>query len=435
MKLPTLNQFVFCLATFTCIFGIAQGDPNAPAAPASNNNPPSVAAAPQQGVLMPAQPAVVPPAPDIDAASYILIDANSGKILASKDPDLRRPPASLTKMMTLYLIEQALAQKKIKPTDPVRVSKKAWSTGGSRMFIPVDQDIPVSQLIEGISIASGNDATVAMAEYLGGSEDTFSALMNETAQRLGMTNTHYTDASGLPHPEHYSSAKDLATLAQHIINDYPQYYETEGWFSQKEFTFNGIKQYNRNRLLWRYPGADGLKTGHTDDAGYCLVGSAKKDGMRLIAVILGAPSDAARSEDAQSLLTYGFRFYKTYKVYSANQAISNPRVWQGEDKTTPAGLLKDLYVTVPQGEYKSLQASTSLNKVIEAPLKKGQPIGELVIRSGNTIVAQQPIVALSNNPQGNIFSRAADALSRSYHGWFSSGDKNSDDNSDNKENS
>lgn len=368
-----------------------------------------------------AQPAInIPPAPDIDAAGYILMDANSGKVLASKNADMRRAPASLTKIMTMYLTAEALANGRIKLDDKVLVSKKAWSTGGSRMFLQLGQEVPVSEIIQGITIDSGNDATVAMAEHIGGSEDTFSSMMNETAQRLGMTNTHYTDSNGLPHPEHYSTPMDLAILARHLITDYPQYYEGTDWFSKKEFTYNGIRQFNRNRLLWRYPGADGLKTGHTDEAGYCLVASAKKDGMRLISVVMGAPSDSARADDTQSLLTYGFRFFKTYKVYAANQAIATPRVWKGVNKTTPAGVLKDLYITVPDGEYKSLQATTTMNKVVEAPVKKGAQLGELVIRYRDTIVTQAPIVALVDNPEGGIMTRLTDAISRSYHSWFHS---------------
>ncbi len=368
------------------------------------------------------QPAAVniPAAPDIDAAGYILMDANSGKVLASKNADMRRAPASLTKIMTMYLTAEALANHRIKLDDKVLVSKKAWSTGGSRMFLQLGQEVPVSDIIQGITIDSGNDATVAMAEHIGGSEDTFVSMMNETAQRLGMSNTHYTDSNGLPHSEHYSTPMDLATLARHLITDYPQYYEGTDWFSKKEFTYNSIRQFNRNRLLWRYPGADGLKTGHTEEAGYCLVASAKKDGMRLISVVMGAPSDSARADDTQSLLTYGFRFFKTYKVYAANQAIATPRVWKGENKTTAAGVLKDLYITVPDGEYKSLQATTTMNKVVEAPVKKGMPLGELVIRYRDTIVAQAPIVALTDNPEGGIVTRLTDAISRSYHNWFHS---------------
>lgn len=375
---------------------------------AANN---AVIAAPNQ----PQQPVFTPSAPNIDAKGYILIDASSGNVLAEKNADQRMAPASLTKLMSLYIISTALKNGAIHPNDKVRVSEKAWHTGGSRMFIKVNDEVPVKDLMQGIIVASGNDATVAMAEYIAGIEDSFVSMMNTQAKNLGMSNTHYFDSTGLPNAEQYSTPRDLATLAQAITQQYPEDYRL---FSQKWFTYNGIRQPNRNRLLWRFQYADGLKTGHTDDAGYCLVSSAVKDGTRLISVVMGAPSDLARSEDSIRLLTYGFRFFETHKLYNASNQITQVRVWRGKEKHVALGVANDFYITLPVGQYKNVQASVQLNEPIKAPIIKGQPYGTLIISLNNHTVSSRPLVALADNAKGGILRNMTDTLSFSYNRLF-----------------
>ncbi len=361
------------------------------------------------------RPIIIPDAPKINAQAFVLIDANSHKIIASENADTHRAPASLTKLMTLYVAFDALKHGQIKLDDKVTVSKKAWQTGGSRMFLNVGQVVTVKDLIQGIIVDSGNDAAVALAEYIGGSEDAFTSIMNQEAQRIGMTESHFTDANGLPHPNHYSSARDLAILASSIVNNFPEYYP---FFSEKRLTFNGITQPNRNRLLWRYESADGLKTGHTKEAGYCLVSSAKQNGMRLISVVMGAPTDSARAADSIKLLTYGFRFYKTYKLYGANEKITDARIWKGEDKKIPAGLSHSLYVTVPVGQYGNLAANAVLNNPISAPVSQGQQLGMLDLTLNNKPYKQTPLVALKDDPKGGIWRQFSDTVSRSIHNMF-----------------
>lgn len=350
-------------------------------------------------------PSLVPAPPDFDLKAYILVDANSGAVIAEKNADMRLPQASLTKLTSLYLIASALKSGQLHMTDQVPISENAWRVGGSRMFIKVGSTVPVQQLINGVVIASGNDSTVAMAEFLAGSEQTFVKIMNQVAAQLGMKNTNYSDSNGLPADNHYSSARDLAILARAWIRDFPEYYS---WFGQKWFTFNNIKQPNRNRLLWRDPSADGMKTGHTSLAGYCLVGSAVRNGTRLIAVILGAPNDSARFNDAAALLTYGFRFFETHKVFAANQALANPRVLFGKANHVDAGVLRDFYVTVPVNQYGRIKVSIELPKKIVAPLKKGQAVGVIKAKIDGKLVANEPLLALTDVPQAGIFGRTID---------------------------
>jgi D-alanyl-D-alanine carboxypeptidase (penicillin-binding protein 5/6) len=364
----------------------------------------------------PQQPIYTPGPPATLGTGYILMDSTSGKILAEKNADNRMPPASLTKLMSMYIISGAIKSGQIKLDDKVRVSEKAWKTEGSRMFIKVGDDVPVRDLLQGIVVASGNDATVAMAEYVAGSEEAFTAMMNQQAKQLGMKNSHFMDSTGLPNPEHYSTAHDLAILTQAYIKNFPEDYS---YYSEKWFSYNGIKQPNRNRLLWRFQYADGLKTGHTNEAGYCLVGSAKKDGMRLISVVLGEPSDQARTEDSVRLLTYGFRFFETHKLYSANSPLVQARVWQGENSEIPLGIKDDMYVTVPTGQYKKLQINTALNNPLKAPIIKGQQYGVLNIMLNNQAIASKPLVALEDNPQGSIWRRATDAVKFNINKYFS----------------
>lgn len=349
----------------------------------------------------------ISPLPPINAKGYILMDANTGTILASQNADTRLEPASLTKMMTMYVISEYLRAGKIHLTDNVTISKNAWKTGGSRMFIQVGSQVPIAELVNGIIVVSGNDAAVAMAEYIGGSEDNFVTLMNQTAAQLNMKNTHFSDVNGLPTTNHYSSPHDLAILAQAIINNYPEDYK---WYSQKSMEYNNIKQANRNRLLWRDPSVDGLKTGFTDDAGYCLVASAKRNGMRLISVIMGAPSPNSRTDSTEALLNWGFRNYSTHQLYAANQTLAEPRVWFGTNKFSPLGLPEGLSVTIPNGQYKNLKAFLTLNDHLVAPVVKGQPYGTVNITINNQPLTSQKVVALQNNPRGTTFERLRDRV-------------------------
>ena len=364
----------------------------------------------------PQAPLVIPPAPTIDAKAYILMDAGSGKILAANNADVQLPPASLTKLMTLYLTFNALANGQIHLDDTVPVSNKAWQTGGSRMFIKPTDTVTVRELIQGIIVDSGNDACVAMAEFIGGREDAFTDLMNQQVARLGMKNTHFTDCNGLPNPNHYSSAHDMAILAHALITQFPEYYQG---FSQKEFTYAGITQQNRNRLLWRYPNTDGLKTGHTDEAGYCLVSSAKQGDTRFIAAVFGAPSDNARAEDSQVLLTYAARLYETKKLYNANQVLGQVRVWKGSDKIVDVGVSTDTYLTIPVGHINKISTQTMLPSKVTAPIQKGQVLGKVSVLLGNNTLAEYPLVALKADPLGGWWTRMVDSVGSTVHGLLS----------------
>ncbi|HSW69681.1 MAG TPA: D-alanyl-D-alanine carboxypeptidase family protein [Gammaproteobacteria bacterium] len=362
------------------------------------------------------QPVISPSSPNINASGYILLDANSGKVLAEKNADARMAPASLTKLMTMYVISNALKSGNIHLDDKVRISEKAWRTGGSRMFVKVNDEVPVRDLLQGIVVASGNDASVAMAEYLAGTEEAFAGLMNTEGQLIGMKGSHFMDSNGLPNPNHYSTPRDLALLAAAIIRNFPEDYQL---YSEKWFSYNHIRQPNRNRLLWRFPYADGLKTGHTEAAGYCLVGSASKNGTRLISVIMGAPSDSVRTEDSIRLLTYGFRFYETHKLYNGGSALIKVRVWKGQEKQVALGVSKDFYVTIPAGQYKNIQANLELNDPIKAPVLKGQAYGTIKVTLNNQILASEPLIALNNNMKGGIWRSMSDSLSFSFNKLFS----------------
>lgn len=350
---------------------------------------------------------IIPSAPTLSARGYVLMDADTGKILAQNNMNERMAPASLTKLMTLFLTFQALENGQIKLDDKIRIDPQAWRMGGSRMFIKAGTDVTVEQLIQGVIVASGNDACVALAQYITGTEQTFVQLMNETALRLGMKDTHYMDATGLPDPKQYSSPHDMAVLTRALINSFPGYYH---YFSQKWISFNNIKQPNRNRLLWRDPTVDGLKTGFTDAAGYCLVASAKRDGMRLIAVVMGEPSESARANNALGLLNYGFRFYKTYKLFDANQPITKRRVIQGQEKYAMLGITQPLFITIPPAQYKSLKATVNLQGQLSAPIKMGQTYGEVKIMMNDQVVASAPLVSLQNVSKGGFFSRLIDKM-------------------------
>ncbi len=362
-------------------------------------------------------PLITPTPPALNSKAYILIDVNSGKIIAEKNSDEKLPPASLTKMMTLYVISSALRNEQIHLADPVRITQDAWKSGGSRMFVKEGQQVSIEDLFKGIIVDSGNDACVAMAEHLGGSEVGFTDIMNQQAKNLGMTSSHFTDSTGLPDKDHYTTAKDLAVLGRALIEDFPQYYH---WYKQKWFTFNGIRQPNRNRLLWRDSQVDGLKTGHTNDAGFCLVSSAKHDSMRLLAVVLGSPTETARADDSERLLNYGFRFFETHELYKAGTVITELPLYKGTTNKINVGLSETQYVTIPSGQYQRLSITTKVPKYVEAPLEKGDKIGELVIKFDNNIIANQPLYALQSAPQGGIYSRMKDSVSLMFKRWFGS---------------
>lgn len=360
-------------------------------------------------------PVIQPSPPHLSSKAYILIDVNSGKILAEKNAGKRVPPASLTKMMTLYVVSYALKTGQIKLTDQVRISENAWRTGGSKMFIREGELVTVENLIKGIIVHSGNDACVAMAEYLGGNEKNFTALMNQQAKALGMNDSHFTDSTGLPHKQHYSTAKDLAILGRALVNDFPEYYK---WYKQKWFTYNKIKQPNRNRLLWRSPYVDGIKTGFTDEAGYCLVSSAQKGSMRLMTVVLNAPSDTTRADGSQRLLTYGFRFFETFKLYDKEQKVTQVHIWKGDKSDINLGLDHSLYITIPQGQYANLKINTILPNSVEAPIKKGQKIGKMIVKLNTKVLREKPLYALSASNTGGLMGRIGDSVSMSLHNWF-----------------
>lgn len=389
------------------------------ALPAVNMAQNLVMPAPDTNNAMPSsQPAIIPNAPNINATAYVLMDAKTGAVIAEKNADQSIPPASLTKLMSLYIVFNAIESGTITIDDKVRISENAWKTGGSKMFVKVGEQVPVSELVQGVIVDSGNDATIALAEYVAGSEQSFVEMMNLQAQRLGMSSTHFEDADGLPSSEHYTTANDLAILTRSLINHFPQYYH---YFSEKWFTYAGIRQPNRNRLLWRYENADGLKTGHTEDAGYCLISSALQpsDNMRLISVVLGAPSDEERSSDSIKLLTYGFRFFETAMLYDANTPISSTRVWKGKEKEINLGLPQPLLVTIPTGSQKFITTSVKLNEHIEAPVKEGKQYGMLSLMLQDEVVAQEPLIALENDPKGGLFRSIADTV----NGWFHHKDK------------
>ncbi|MDA9272240.1 D-alanyl-D-alanine carboxypeptidase [bacterium] len=360
-------------------------------------------------------PLITPAPPPLNAKAFILIDVDSGKIIAQKNSDEKLPPASLTKMMTLYVISNALKNEQIHLNDNVRISQEAWKIGGSRMFVKEGQQVSVEELLKGIIVDSGNDACVAMAEHLGSSESGFTEIMNNQAKNLGMTSSHFTDSTGLPNPEHYTTAKDLAVLGRALINNYPEYYH---WYKQKWFTFNGIRQPNRNRLLWRDNQVDGLKTGHTNDAGFCLVSSAKRNDMRLLSVVLNSPTDTARADDSERLLNYGFRFFETHQLYKANQAITDIRLYKSNTDKITIGLLENQFITIPSGQYQRLKISTKVPKFVEAPIKQGDQVGELIIQFDDNIIGTHPLFALNTAQKGGLFTCAKDSMRLAFVRWF-----------------
>ncbi|MBA4503446.1 D-alanyl-D-alanine carboxypeptidase family protein [Marinobacterium marinum] len=350
---------------------------------------------------------LIPAPPQVSARSYLVMDADTGHIIAADREDERFAPASLTKMMTSYIVEYEISKGNIAEDDLVLVSEKAWRTGGSRMFIQEGTQVKVGDLLRGVIIQSGNDASVALAEHIAGSERAFADLMNQHARLLGMDDTHFVNATGLPADDHYSSAIDLAKLAKALITRFPDHYAI---YSQKYFTYNNIRQPNRNQLLWRDNSVDGIKTGHTDDAGYCLVASAKRDDMRLVSVVMGTDSEEARSRESQKLLAYGFRYYRTHQLYTAGQVLENSKVWAGSRDQIRLGLKEDLAVTVPRGKTDQLEASIELDKVIKGPVAQGQELGKVRVSLGGETVTTVPLVALESVEEGGLFKRIWHAI-------------------------
>ena len=350
-------------------------------------------------------PPALPGPPAIAAGAHILQDFHSGLVLAEENADQPMEPASLAKLMTSYVVFAELAEGNMRLTDPVFISEKAWRTGGSRTFVEVDTEVPVEVLLKGMIIQSGNDASVALAEHMAGDEAAFAQLMNQYAGQLGMGGTHFTNATGLPDADMYTTARDMATLAAAIIRDFPEYYP---WHHVREYVYNGITQYNRNKLLWRDESVDGLKTGYTQAAGYCLVTSAARGGMRLISVVLNSASGKSRARESQALLNFGFRFFETHKLYGALEPLTTVRVWKGDVETLGMGLEKDLYVTVPRGQYRDLDASMEIDAKIMAPVGKGEPRGRVRVVLGEQEAAERPLVALRPVAAGSLWQRLKD---------------------------
>ncbi len=357
--------------------------------------------------------AVVKPSPPaIKARAYILQDYDSGTVLVEVNADQPMEPASLTKMMTVYVALAQLADGKFQMGDLVPISKKAWKMGGSKMFIEVGKQVPVEDLLKGIIIQSGNDASVALAEFVAGDESAFADLMNQYARQLGMTNSKFVNASGLPQPDHYSTARDMATVAIALIRDFPVEY---AWHAVRSYTWNDITQYNRNPLLRRDDSVDGVKTGHTESAGYCLVASAKQGDMRLVSALMGSASEDSRLRETRALLGYGFRFFETNRLYEGGAPISRVRVWQGESPQLETGIADDLYLTVPRGAFEKIDTSIALDEEkILAPVRAGQQLGVVRISLDGEAIAQRPLVALAELPQGGLWRRMSDTVKL----WF-----------------
>ena len=350
---------------------------------------------------------IVPSPPKLDASSYLVMDIDSDELIVANNVDSRVEPASLTKIMTVYVAAREIASGNINLEDEVIVSEKAWRMEGSRMFIEVNNKVTVNDLLKGIVIQSGNDASVALAEHIAGSEEVFAQVMNEYARTLGMTGTNFVNSTGWPNDNHYTTAMDMARLSKALITEFPDIYSLH---SIREFTYNGITQNNRNQLLWRDDGVDGIKTGHTESAGYCLVASAKRDNMRLISVITGTSSDNDRIKSTQSLLSFSFRFFETHKIYSANEVIKTGKLWKGEQEEVQLGLDKDLYITVPRGSYKQLDAAVDLHPEITAPVIRGEVKGTLKISLEGNEITSQPLVILQDIGEGSFFSRIKDEI-------------------------
>ncbi|TLZ30848.1 MAG: D-alanyl-D-alanine carboxypeptidase [Gammaproteobacteria bacterium] len=363
----------------------------------------------------PAQAAApIPAPPEVNAHSYLLVDHFSGRVLAERHADERAEPASLTKLMTAYVVFKALAEGRLKLTDMVTISEHAWRTGGSRSFVQVGTQIPADILIKGMIVQSGNDASIALAEKVGGTEAAFAQMMNEYARRLGMRSSHFENADGLPSANHYTTARDTVTLADALIREFPQFYPL---FSLREFMWNNIRQDNRNGLLGKDPSVDGLKTGHTDSAGFCLATSANRNGMRLVSVVLGAPSVRAREDASAALLNYGYTFYETVRVKAARETVLKPRVYKSASEFAAVGVPYDVYATVGRGQGTALRTSARLSgEPLIAPLAAGKPVGELTVADATgEVIARAPLTALAPVPAGGLWTRALDSVALWFH--------------------
>ncbi len=398
-----LRRTLFPLAAFTLLLGVAVAQ-----------TPPLPAPIPRP--VVPQVP--VPPPPDVDGQSWVLMDYATGQIIASKNPDERRAPASLTKVMTEYVVAAELAAGRIHANDMVTISEHAWRAGGagtdgSTSFLKLGSQVDLEDLLKGMIVQSGNDAAIALAEHTAGSEQAFVGLMNAYAKQLGMVNTHYSDASGYPVDDHYSTARDIATLTRALIHNFPDQYAVS---KIKEFEWNGIKQQNRVTLLWRDPTVDGVKTGYTAAAGYCMDASAKRGDERMIAVVMGASSERARADSAMALLNYGFNFYETHRLYDASKPLATPRLWKGAANQLPIGVAENVLVTVKRGDYDKLKATMDIPATLIAPYRKGQQIGTLRISLAGQPVQTVPLIALADAPQGGFFARLWDTILLWFHG-------------------
>ena len=350
---------------------------------------------------------VVPDPPQLAAKAWVLVDFDSGRILAEHNANEHIEPASLTKIMTSYIIFHEINANRLKLDDMVTISKNAWQQPGSRSFVNVGSQLPVEILVKGMIIQSGNDSTVALAEKVAGNVEAFAQLMNEYAQKLGMNNTHFVNPTGLPDPTHLTTANDIVKMASAVIKSFPEEYKI---YSQKEFVWNNIRQANRNRLLWQDESVDGMKTGHTESAGYCLVASAKRGGMRLVTVLLGAESEKTRAQETQKLLNYGFRFYETHKLYQANQELQKIHVWQGEKEGLAIGTADAVYLTIQRGQYDNLKPVIEFQSEVIAPVSKGQVVGTLKVSLTDKELANIPLIAQEDIPQGGFFKRVLDQI-------------------------
>lgn len=353
----------------------------------------------------------IPAPPQLGVKGYILIDHATGDTIAESNPDEILEPASLTKLMTAYTVFKALGDGQVNLDDEVRVSERAWGTEGSRMFIELGTAVTVEDLLQGMIVQSGNDASVALAEHVAGTEEVFADLMNFYADRLGMESSSFRNSTGLPDPDHYMTARDAATIARAIITEFPEYYM---WYSQRGFTYNEIEQFNRNSLLWRDESVDGLKTGYTEAAGYCLVTSAERSGMRLVSVVMGSHSAEARANDSQALLNYGFRFFETYRLYSAGDEVTTARVWKGETDTVSLGVAEEHFLTIPKGRYDSLNSDTFLDTELTAPIESGATLGTVTISMNDEELAVLPLVALTDVGEAGLWKRIRDEIGL----WF-----------------
>lgn len=396
--MPSTVSFRPLLFLLLLLFGLSSSA--APTAQKAAQNPPA-----QQN--QPTTAPNLPPPPQLPVRGYILLDQHSGTVLTALNADQRMEPASITKLMAGYIIYQALKSGRIKLSDMVTISERAWRTQGSKMFIKVGSQVSVEDLLMGMVVQSGNDATVALAEHIAGSEETFVNLMNQEAQRLGLTNSHFTNAPGMPDPDHYMSARDIATLSRALIADFPEHYAR---YSVRVFKYNDIEQQNRNRLMNLDASVDGIKTGHTQSAGYCLAFSAKRDGTRLVGAVLGSPREKDRVQASQALLNYGFSFFESRKLYDADAPIVSAKVWKGENSKVELGVPQGLSVTLLKGQAAQVSTTTTVQPTIIAPVAKGQALGEVVVKVGEEEVSRTPLVALQEVPESGWFGRMIDSV-------------------------